>query len=78
MENQHRKIKGYRELGEQEIANMNEGKAMEAQFLEMLDRHQEQGADPRWIAIGRTHMQLALMAAGRAVARPEGYPEPQK
>lgn len=29
--------------------------------------------DPRWLAIGQTHLQQGLMAITRAVARPDGF-----
>lgn len=32
-----------------------------------------QFTDPRWIAIGATHLQQGLMAITRAVARPDGF-----
>jgi hypothetical protein len=76
MENQHRKITGYRELTEDEIARMNEIKAFGGQ-LDALIKHMEiQGsalADPRWVAIGKTHLQQGLMALTRAVAKPEFF-----
>lgn len=38
MENQHRKITGYRELTQDEIDLMNEIKALGAQFGELVDK----------------------------------------
>lgn len=75
MGNQHRQISGYRELDQDEIGRMNQGKSMEYDCLAMFDRHIKFGADPRWMAIAKTHIQQGFMAAGRAVARPDGYPE---
>ena len=73
MDNQHRKITGYRELNEDEIARMNEIKAFGGQ-LDALIKHMEiQGADVRWVAIGKTHLQQGLMALTRAVAKPEFF-----
>jgi len=31
------------------------------------------GLDPRWIEIGKTHLQQGLMALTRAVAQPTGF-----
>ena len=76
MDNQHRKITGYRELDQDEIGRMNQGKELEYECMKLLDFHLGAGADPRWIAIARTHIQQGFMAQGRAVARPTGYPEP--
>ena len=78
MENQHRQIQGYRELNSSEIASMNSWKYLEDEILKMLDHNLSEGADARWVAIARTAFQKACMFAGRAVARPQGYPEPEK
>lgn len=43
MENQHRQIKGYRELGEQEIALMNEIKECGAQIGELVAKLRKHG-----------------------------------
>lgn len=70
-ENQHRQIKGYRELSENEIAAMNEikehGVALGA-LVEKLRATEE--LDQRWVSIGATDLQTGLMALTRAVARP--------
>ena len=72
MENQHRLITGYRELSQAEIDGMNRMKKYEEQVLRRLQMCVDDGADPRWAAIARTQLQLGFMAAGRAIARPEG------
>ena len=76
MENQHRLIDGYRELDTETIEGMNKVKRAEADFLAVLRENQEIGADARWTAIAKTAIEKASMFAGRAVARPTGYPEP--
>lgn len=73
MENQHRKIKGYREMDEGIIRRMNDLKKLECDLMDMLDWNQHHGADPRYSNIARTQLQMGFMAAGRAVARPGGY-----
>lgn len=71
MENQHRKISGYRELDETEIAAMNEIKAKGAELGELVERlRANTDLDQRWISIGATDMQRGLMALTRAVAKP--------
>lgn len=75
MENQHRKIIGYRELNEDEIALMNEVKA-EGQRLADLVRKIERSPialDARWLNIGTTHLQQGLMALTRAIAKPNSF-----
>lgn len=77
MENQHRKIKGYRELNEVEIALMNKIKEKGVELGELLkDLGESEGdtkADPRWLAIGKTHLQEGLMALTRSIATPEFF-----
>lgn len=71
MENQHRQIKGYRELDESEIALMNEIKNMGADLGQLVDRLKATTTlDQRWIAIGATNLQQGLMALTRGVAQP--------
>lgn len=65
-------VKGYRTLSEQDIDRMNDLKAISRQFIKALDDLRE---DPlingRWLAIAKTDMQTACMAACRAVSRPD-------
>ena len=71
MENQHRQIKGYRELNETEIALMNEIKTTGAELGELVAKLREmEGLDQRWVSIGATDFQTGLMALTRSVARP--------
>lgn len=86
MENQHQHIKGYRDLGPEEIALMNEGKELAEQvgaWLAKLERigselaHGATGGPPppdfRWLSIGRTHLQQGFMAVIRAIAKPTTF-----
>ncbi len=85
MENQHRRITGYRELSQAEIDLMNEIKATGTQLDELLKKvgdtqvritaeHGTGDAEPfRWIAISKNHLQQGLMALTRAVAKPESF-----
>lgn len=74
MENQHRKIKGYRELDEAEIALMNEVKAQGVALGELVEKLRDmQSNDQRWVAIGATNLQTGLMALTRAIAKPEFF-----
>ncbi len=71
MENQHRQIKGYRELNETEIAAMNEIKTKGAELGELVTKLKTtEGLDQRWVSIGATDFQTGLMALTRAVAQP--------
>ena len=74
MENQHRKIKGYRELSQFEIDLMNEVKSKGAELGELVEKlRTTAGLDQRWISIGATDLQTGLMALTRGVAQPEFF-----
>ena len=73
MDNQHRKISGYRELSQQEIDLMNRIKAFGPELELLISDLGRAEADGRWVAIGRTHLQEGLMALTRAVAKPSFF-----
>lgn len=74
MDNQHRQIKGYRELTEQEIFRMNEVKDAGLALRSLVAAMEAlPDVDKRWLAIGRTHLQEGLMALTRAVAKPDFF-----
>ncbi len=74
MENQHKKIKGYRDLAQEEIDAMNEGKELAEKVGEWVDKLMAQDdTDKRWAAIGKTQLQQGFMAAIRAIAKPETF-----
>lgn len=100
MDNQHRKIKGYRELSQTEIDLMNEVKAKGVELGELVEKIQAhlieqkrllevaqlkpggdddaylevqriREAEPqRWASIGKTDLQIGLMALTRSIAQP--------
>jgi hypothetical protein len=71
MENQHRQIKGYRELSQEEINLMNEIKVMGVGLGVLVEKlRATPGIDQRWISIGATDLQTGLMALTRGVAQP--------
>ena len=74
MENQHQKIKGYRDLTQEEIDLMNEVKEKGAELgalIEKLDGIFE--VDKTWLATGKLGVQQGLMATTRAIARPDFF-----
>lgn len=86
MENQHRKITGYRELTQDEIDLMNEIKAHGAASQGLInkvtalesngfiaDANHSISEPMRWIAIAKTDFQTGLMALTRAVAKPQSF-----
>lgn len=71
MDNQHRKIKGYRELDQTEIDLMNKIKAKGAELGELVDELKSaESTNKRWVAIAATDLQTGLMALTRSVAKP--------
>lgn len=85
MDNQHKKIKGYRDLSQAEIDLMNRIKAHAEETRALVDAVRDdnlanfsaRGTDPnesgRWAAIASTHLQQGFMALTRAVAQPTTY-----
>lgn len=77
MDNQHKKISGYRDLTPDDITVMNEIKGLEALFNGMIDRLKTvSDIDQRQVALAATHGEDAFMHAVRAIARPERKVEP--
>lgn len=74
MENQHRIIKGYRELSAEEIQLMNEGKNLAEQVGYWLEKLKEtQANDQRCVAIAKTELQTGFMWAIRSIAQPTTF-----
>jgi hypothetical protein len=80
MDNQHRKIKGYRELTQEEIDLMNKvkEKAEEVGQLvrEIQGYHSDTGShaiDIRWVSIAQTDLQKGFMALTRSIAAPDFF-----
>ena len=74
MENQHRQIKGYRELSQVEIDFMNEIKNKGVELGELVSKLRcNSTLDQCWVSIGATDLQTGLMALTRAVAQPTSF-----
>jgi hypothetical protein len=89
MDNQHKKITGYRDLSQEEIDLMNEGKALAEQcgaYIEKLRARDKaiaqtpptsgdapRSLDQRWISIGATDLQRGFMAVIRGIAQPTTF-----
>lgn len=74
MENQHKHIKGYRDLSPAEIKGMNavkdEGERLRLLIEELRDNS---NLDQRWVSIAETHLQQGIMAAVRSIAKPDSF-----
>lgn len=74
MDNQHKLIKGYRDLSQDEIDAMNELKAIAETVKDALAKVGGlPNVDQRCLAIARTEAQTAFMWAIRGIARPETF-----
>jgi hypothetical protein len=70
VDNQHKHIKGYRDLSQAEIDLMNEVKGLEAVVAELLARIERLGGTPRELAIARHHSEDLFSRAVKAIAKP--------
>lgn len=74
MDNQHRAIKGYRELSQEEIDVMNTIKIKSSEVGALVNSIlANTEADKRWVAIAQTNLQQGFMALTRAIAKPEFF-----
>ena len=74
MDNQHKLIKGYRDLSEGEIKAINAVKS-EAERIGLLVEELEANTDldARWVSIAKDHLQQGFMAAVRSIAKPTTF-----
>ncbi len=74
MENQHRKIEGYRELSQDEIDLMNEIKVKGEELKSLhLKLKAMKTTDLRWLAEGEIDLQKGIMCWVRSVAKPKTF-----
>ena len=74
MEERHKKIKGYRDLSQEEIDLMNEGKALAEQcgaYIAKLEA--TKATNKRNVALGKTSLQQGFMWAIRGIAQPTTF-----
>ena len=71
MENQHKKITGYRDLSQSEIDGMNSIKALEKDTGDLIKQISDiEGVDPRLLALAKTNLQQGFMWFVRSIAKP--------
>lgn len=74
VDNQHQKIKGYRDLTETEIGYMNSIKLHAETIGAQIEALESvEGIDKRWLAIAKTDLQKGFMSLVRSVARPTTF-----
>lgn len=71
MDNQHKLIKGYRDLSQSEIDGMNSIKSLEVDAGELFKQiSQIEGVDLRSLALAKTKLQEGFMWFVRSIAKP--------
>ena len=71
MENQHRLIKGYKELTQEDINLMNEIKSKGAILLELFEKLEANDSlDKRWLEEAKINLQTGFMQLTRSVTKP--------
>lgn len=74
MDNQHKQIKGYRDLSQEEIDAMNKSKALANQVGDFIQELEKNGyVDKRWLAIAKTDLQKAFMSLRRSIKKPNHF-----
>lgn len=74
MDNQHKLIKGYRDLTQDEIDHMNKIKEVGALLETLVEQIGKlPDVDKRWLAMANTDLQVGVMKLVRAVARPTSF-----
>jgi hypothetical protein len=74
VEDQHKLIKGYRDLSEAEIDAINAIKNWGEDVRTLIENVSTiPDVDMCWVKISRTHLQQGFMALVRAVAKPESF-----
>lgn len=66
-------VAGYRPQRPEDVALVNENKVLEEKVLRQIDRHQAKGQefDQRFVALARTHLEIAFMLLNRSVFQPQ-------
>lgn len=74
MDNQHKIIKGYRDLSKEEIDAMNEIKELGEKLGTKITQLETMAStDKRWVGIAKDNLQIGIMAAVRSVAQPTSF-----
>lgn len=74
VKDQHKLIKGYRDLSKAEIDAMNAVKAEGVRLGILIEEMRDNpDLDQRWVDIAETHLQQGCMAAVRAIAQPTSF-----
>ena len=74
MKDQHTKIKGYRDLTQEEINLMNEVKAKGEELGNLIAKLRSLSSnDSQWIDVGELQLKQGVMSLVRSVAQPISF-----
>jgi len=74
VDNQHKKIKDYRDLSQEEIDLMNDCKQLAEKVRLLIDKvNNAYETDGRWLSIAKTDLQKGFMFLVRSIAKPESF-----
>ena len=74
MKDQHTKIKGYRDLIQEEIDLMNESKELAEQCRLLIEKLEtRKSIDKRWLEEGKFDLQKGFMGVIRSIAQPTTF-----
>lgn len=73
MDNQHKLIKGYRDLSQEEIEAMNQITIKASEVGALINSLKTTNADQRWVSIAQTDLQKGFMSLVRSVAKPDSF-----
>lgn len=64
-------VAGYQAQPSEKVELVNHNKVLEERILRVIDAlAQVEEVDPRWLAIGRSHIEQGFMAVNRSIFRP--------
>lgn len=74
MDNQHKHIKGYRDLTQEEVDLMNEAKELSEAVGAFITKLQKVNRlDQWWVVEGKTDLQKGFMSLVRGIAQPTTF-----
>jgi hypothetical protein len=73
VDNQHRLIKGYRDLTEDEIAVINRIKEEGERIKELVNNIGDLNVDYAWLHVAELELKSGFMKLTRAVAQPDSF-----
>lgn len=74
MDNQHKLIKGYRDLSQEEIDQINAIKILGTLIQNQVENTRDiSGVDQEWVNQAELQLKTGIMYLVRAIAKPQGF-----